>query len=185
VTGALPTHYARALADAVFRPDSGLDPREAISQLKQIEELIAGSRDLQIALNSPAVNKQRKIAVLSRLAEDLGLHRVVRNFLLVVVTHRRTAEWTGIRERFEEIVDERLGWVRAEIASAQQLTAEQRAEVENALGTALGKSIRADYTIDPTLLEGIRARVASKEYDASLRGKLEDMRRQLTGAAAV
>jgi F-type H+-transporting ATPase subunit delta len=185
VTGALPTHYARALADAVFRPGSGLDPRDAISQLKQLEDLIAGSRDLQIALNSPAVNKERKMAVLSRLADDMGLHRVVRNFLLVVVTHRRTAEWASIRERFEEIVDERLGWVRADIASAHELTPEQRAEVEKTLGTTLGKQIRADYTIDATLLDGIRARVASKEYDASLRGKLEDMRRQLTGAAAV
>ena len=185
MTGALPTHYARALADAVFRPGSGLDPREAVSQLRRVGDLIGGSKDLQIALNSPAVNKDRKMAVLSRLAVDLGLHRVVRNFLLVVVTHRRTAEWARITERFDELVDERLGWVRADVASAQELTQEQRAEVESTLGTALGKSIRANYTIDPTLLEGIRAQVASKEYDASLRGKLEDMRRHLKGAVAV
>ena len=125
------------------------------------------------------MNKQRKVAVLSRLAEELALHRIIRNFLLVVATHRRTVQWKEIESRFEEIVDERLGWVHAEIASATELTPGQREQVERFLGSSLGKFIRANYTIEPTLLEGIRARVASKEYDASLRGKLESMRRRL------
>lgn len=185
MTGAVATHYAQALADAVFRPDSGLDPREVIPQLKQVEELISGSKDLRIALDSPAVNKKRKTAVLSRLAEEMGLHRLVRNFLMVVATHGRMLQWKEIEKRYEEILDERLGWVHAEIASAQELTPQQREEVERTLGETLGKFIRADYTIDRNLLEGIRARVASKEYDASLRGKLESMRRQLKAEAAV
>lgn len=185
MTGAVPTHYAEALANAAFRPDSGLEPGEAVSQLKRIEQLFGESKDLRLVLNSPAVNKKRKVAVLSRLAEEMNLHRLVRNFVMVVATHGRTARWKEIEERFEEIVDERLGWVRAEIASAQELTPQQREEVERALGAKLGKFIRADYTIEPTLLDGIRARVAAKEYDASLRGKLESMRRQLKTEAAV
>jgi F-type H+-transporting ATPase subunit delta len=185
VTGAVPTHYAEALAEAVFRPDSGLEPRDAIPQLKRVEDLMAESKDLQLVLSSPAVNKKHKVAVLSRLADEMGLHRLIRNFLMVVATHGRTARWKEIEARFEEIVDERLGWVRAEIASAQELTPQQREEIERALGENLGKYIRADYTIDRNLLEGIRARVASKEYDASLRGKLESMRRQLKTEAAV
>ncbi len=185
MSGAVPTHYAQALADAVFRPESGLDPRAAIEQLKQIEEMIGSSSDLQLVLNSPAVNKRRKAAVLSKLADQLGAHRLVRNFLLVVATHRRTAQWKEIEARFEEIVDERLGWVHAEISSAQELTAEQREEIERALGLTLGKFIRPNYTIERSLLEGVRARVASKEYDASLRGKLESMRRRLKAEQAV
>ncbi len=184
MSGAVPSHYAEALADAVFGPNSGLDPREAVSQLTRVEELMGESRDLQIALNSPAVSKSRKVAVLSQLAGQLGLHRLILNFLMVVATHRRTTQWSEIRTRFEDLVDERLGWVHAEIASAQELNPQQREEVERALGTQLGKFIRANYTIDPALLEGIRARVASKEYDASLRGKLESMRRQLKAEAA-
>lgn len=182
--GAAAGQYAEALANAVFRPDSGLDPRQAMEQLGQVKELINSSRDLGLVLNSPAVNRQRKIAVLSRLAEELGVHRLVRNFVLVVATHRRIAQWQEIESQFAEIVDERLGWVRAEIASAQELTPQQREEVERALGSTLGKFVRANYTIEPALLEGIRARVASKEYDASLRGKLESMRRQLKAESA-
>ncbi len=47
------------------------------------------------------------------------------------------------------------------------------------LGTKLGKYVRAHYQIDPALIGGVRARVASKEYDATVRGKLEGLRQRL------
>lgn len=179
MTGALATHYARALADAVFAPDSGLSPDEAVAQMASVDSLISGSPDLKRALLSPAVNKREKSAVISKLADELGLHRLVRNFLLVIVSHRRVHELSGIRQEFQAVVDERLGWVPADITSAQELTPEQKGEIERALGTKLGKFIRANYRVDSGLLAGLRARVASKEYDASLRGKLESMRQRL------
>jgi F-type H+-transporting ATPase subunit delta len=86
-----------------------------------------------------------------------------------------------IRLEFENEVDQRLGWLRAEITSAHELTGAQREEVERALGTKLGKFIRADYKIDPALLGGIRAHVGSREYDASLAGRLTGLRQQLLG----
>jgi F-type H+-transporting ATPase subunit delta len=141
--------------------------------------MLTGSKDLERALLSPAVSKSRKKAVVSRLADDLGLHRLVRNFLLVLVSHRRTFALPAIRQEFQAVVDERLGWIPAEIASAKELSPEQRENIERVLGTKLGKFIRAHYTVDPALLGGVRARVASKEYDATVRGKLESMRQRL------
>jgi F-type H+-transporting ATPase subunit delta len=179
MTGALATHYARALADAVFAPNSGLSPEEAVVQMASVNSLISGSAELKRALLSPAVNKREKSAVVSKLADELGLHRLLRNFLLVIVSHRRVHEISGIRQQFEVVVDERLGWVPADITSAQELTPEQKEDIERALGSKLGKSIRAHYRVDSGLLAGLRARVASKEYDASLRGKLEGMRQRL------
>jgi F-type H+-transporting ATPase subunit delta len=178
VTGALATHYARALADAVLGPNSDLTPEQALEQLQNAESVLTGSQLLK-ALLSPAVNKKRKSAIVSRLSDELGFHRLIRNFLMVVLSHGRTKELHTIREQFESVVDERLGWVPGEITSAQELTAAQKQEVERVLGTRLGKFIRAHYRIDPDLLGGIRARVASRQYDASLRGRLEGMRQKL------
>lgn len=179
---ALAAHYARALADAVFSPNSGLSPEAAIEQFRAAESLISSSKQLERAMLSPAVLKKRKEAVISRLADDLGLHRIIRNFLLVVISHRRPKELTAMRREFESAVDERLGWVAAEISSARELAPEQKEQVERALGVKLGKFIRAHYLVDPTLLAGVRARVASKEYDATLRGKLESMRQRLAAS---
>ncbi len=176
---ALASHYARAFADAVFRPNSGLSPAEARSQLAIVAEMVANSQELRIALLSPAVTKSRKEAIVARLADDLGLHRLIKNFLLVLVSHRRSGQLRTIQKHFDLIADEREGWIRAEITSAKNLTPPQREQIERALGSKLGKFIRAHYIVDPALIAGIRARVASVEYDASLRGKLDQMRERL------
>ncbi len=180
MTGAMATHYARALAETVFKPGSGLSPQDAVTQLRSAEALVSGSKELQLALLSPAVSRTRKLAVLAKLAEALGLHRIVRNFLSVIVSHRRTNEFKAMRQAFEQVVDERLGWVPAEITSARDLSPAQKEEIERVLGSKLGKFIRADYKVDPAVLAGVRARVASREYDATLKGKLESMRQRLT-----
>lgn len=177
--GALAAHYARALADAVFAPDSGLRPEDAVEQLRAVDSLFSQSEQLQRALLSPAVTKPRKSAIVRQLASELGVHRRIQNFLLVLVSHRRTKELSAIRRSFEEVVDERLGWLPAVITSAKELAPDQREHIERALGTKLGKFIRAHYEVDERLIGGVRARVASREYDASVRGRLESLRRQL------
>ena len=179
MTGALAAHYARALADAVFGPESGLDAHDAVVQMAEATALVSGSKELERALLSPAVNRAKKAAVINKLADQAGFHRLIRNFLLVLVNHRRIKELRGIRDQFEAEVDSRTGWAPAEITSAQTLGDEQKQEIERALGTKLGKYIRAHYTVDESLLAGVRARVAAVEYDATLRGKLEGMRQKL------
>lgn len=179
MASALARHYASALADAVFAPNSGITPEQAVAQFRSAESLISSSKELNLALLSPAVNKPRKQAVVAKLGEMMGLHRVMRNFLLVIVSHRRVLDLKAMRESFEDVVDERLGWVKAEIASAHDVAPAQKEAIERALGSQLGKFIRATYVVDPSLIGGVRARVASKEYDATVRGKLENMRQRL------
>jgi F-type H+-transporting ATPase subunit delta len=95
------------------------------------------------------------------------------------VSHRRTRDLAAMQKQFDLIVDERTGWLPADITSARELTADQREHIEKALGTKLGKFIRAHYRVDPALIGGVRAHVASKEYDATVRGKLESLRSRL------
>ncbi len=179
MTDALSSHYAEALANAVFAPGSDLSPEAASEQLKAAAGLLGKSQDLSLAMLSPAVNKARKQAVIGKLADELGLHRLIKNFLLVIVSHRRTRELPAMQQSFDLIVDERTGWVPAEITSARELSPEQRRDIERALGTRLGKFIRARYQVDPSLIGGVRAHVAAKEYDATVRGQLESMRSRL------
>jgi F-type H+-transporting ATPase subunit delta len=180
---ALSKHYAEALANAVFAPDSGLSPDDARQQLRAMVETITGSDDLMKALLSPAVNKAHKQAIAAKVADLLGLNRLIKNFLLVVVSHRRIRELPAMQQEFDLIVDERTGWIPAQIESARELTPEQRQQIEKALGTKLGKFIRAHYRVNPSLIGGIRAFVASRAYDATVRGKLEAMRAQLAAHA--
>ena len=77
---ALASHYAKALADAVFRPDSGISAQDATEQLRTAAAVIAESGELRKVLLSPAVARAKKKAVIERLASLLGAHRLIDNF---------------------------------------------------------------------------------------------------------
>ena len=179
MTGASASHYARALADAVMSPDSGLDPRKAIEQLHAVERLLASSKDLQLVLVSPMINKAEKFNVLRRFSGQLELHATVRNFWLLVASHRRTGEIRRMVTQFEQIVNERLRLTAIEVTSRRELTGNQKEEIERVLVDKLGKAIEVHYKLDPSLLGGIKALITSKEYDATIRGGLERLRAQL------
>jgi len=179
---ALSDHYAQALADAVFAGESGLAPDEAIKQLAAAADLLQSSEQLRLILLSPAVPRAKKTELVGKLLDEQGVHRLIRNFLMVIVEHRRIGELDRIQSSFEQAVDERQGFVRAEIISAYELTEAQRQELLHALGTKAGKFIRPVYKIDKNILGGVIARLGSKEYDGSLTGRLAAMRRRLTPA---
>ncbi len=182
MTGAVASHYAHALADAVFSDDQELPPQDAVQQLASAAALVKESKQLESALLSPAVNRNQKSAVINELADRMQWHRLIRNFFLLLVSHRRTKELAAIRDEFEAAVDERTGWLPAQIASAQALSEDQKKQIEQALGNKLGKRIRAHYAVDENLLAGVRARAGGVEYDASLRGKLNGLRSRLAAA---
>jgi F-type H+-transporting ATPase subunit delta len=173
---AISTRYARALVDVVTEPGSNIDPQTAMEQLRQVAAMIAASDDLRNALLSPAVSPSRKRAVIAKL---INVHVKIRNFLYVVIDHRRVHEIPSIAEAFEVLLDEHLGFVRADVSSARDLNQEQRAALEVQLTRMSGKKAKLKFTTDPALVAGVVARVGSRVYDGSVRGQLERLRTTL------
>jgi F-type H+-transporting ATPase subunit delta len=171
------TRYARALVDVVAAPGSGVEPERVLAQLRSIESIIASSLELRTALLSPAVSPNRKRAVMARLTEPVRLDQAVRNFLFVVIDHRRTHEFASIVEAFEALLDERMGYIQTSVSSAHALTGAQRARLETQLSRLSGKKAKLKFTIDESLLGGIVARLGSTVYDGSVRGQLERLKR--------
>ncbi|HEY7337076.1 MAG TPA: ATP synthase F1 subunit delta [Bryobacteraceae bacterium] len=176
------SRYARALVDVVTAPQSAVSAAAALEQLRSLEGLIAASADLRNALLSPAVSPSRKRAVMAKLTEPLGIAKPVRNFLFVVLDHRRVIEFSSIVEAFEALVDERLGYVRADVSSAQPLPEGQRARLEAEISRVAGKKAKLKFTIDPGLVAGVVARIGSTVYDGSVRGQLDRLRLMLAKA---
>lgn len=178
------SRYARALVDAVLSDRSPVRPGEAVTQLKGIEELLASSTELRSILETPAVPDARKKAVLELLARRGGASPLIVNFLKVLVDHKRIGLLSEIRSAFELLLDEHLGYVRVEVASATPLEDHQRKQLEAELMQLSGKQVRMHTTVDPELLGGVVARLGSTVYDGSIRGQLEAMRRQFTSESA-
>jgi len=177
---ALATRYASALADVVTTGASAMPPQDAAGQLRSFESALQLSPELRSALITPAVPLARKRAVVGRVAGILNLSRIARNFLMVLVDHRRIAALPKIIQRFEEVIDERLGFARAEVVSARDLTEPQRAALSAELERLSGKRVRMQFAVDGLLIGGVIARIGSTVYDGSVRGQLEALERRLT-----
>jgi F-type H+-transporting ATPase subunit delta len=176
---AIATRYARALADIVFSPGAEVSPQQALEDLKSFESLVSSSVDFKTILMSPAASAPKKRAIVSRFAAALPISTIIKNFLLVVVDHRRIGLLKEIRQSLETQIDERTGVIRAEIHSARSLEQGEQLAIEGALTRMTGKQIRSQYAVDPDLIGGVTARVGSRMFDGSVRGQLAGMRRKL------
>jgi len=173
---AIASRFARALADILTTPEAADD---AVAKLRAFQDLQQASPELRNILISPAVPARKKRAAAARLAEQLGFPAVLRNFLFVLIDHRRTAMLGEILASLEAQLDERRGIVRADVTSARPLEDGQRQEIEAALRRATGKQVFGKYAVDEALIGGLVARVGSRVYDGSVRGQLQAMRSRL------
>lgn len=175
--------YARALADLAMKPGAAA-PQTIVGDLAKLEQALAVSQDLRTAMQSPAVPRARKHAVLKHLTKDLSLADLVRRFVMVLIDRRRVPLLGEIREAFETVMDERLGVVRVDVISARELTAGQRETLLNEFSRATGKRARARFEVSGELIGGVVARVGSTVFDGSVRGQLEALKQRMVGAGA-
>lgn len=177
---AVAARYANALADVVTGSASALKPEQALVELRAFDALLRESPELHNALVTPAVAGSRKKAVVGRLADVLNLSRITRNFLFVLVDHRRITSLSDIIRTFEEVVDARLGFAQAQVSSAAGLSETEQRALAAQLERLTGKRIRMRFSIDPSLIGGAVARIGSTVYDGSVRGQLAALERRLS-----
>ncbi len=179
ISSAIASRYAGALVDVVTAPATHLEPAEAVGQLRAFSGALESSTELRHVLASPAVSPARKRTVVRRLADRLELAAIVRNFLLVLVDHRRSAALAEIIDSFELLLDERLGFARAEVQSARDMDERQRTDLAARLSQLTGRQVRMRFSVEPGLIGGVVARIGSTVYDGSVRGQLNALGRSL------
>jgi F-type H+-transporting ATPase subunit delta len=180
MASAVSTRYAQALADVVTKSGSALTPQNAVAELGSFQSVLESSREFRATLLSPAIPGSRKKAAVSRIADVLGLSGITRNFLFILIDHRRIPALGEILRTFEEVLDARLGFARAEITSARELDDAQRSALNSSLERLTGKRVRARFTVNESLIGGAVARIGSTVYDGSIRAQLNSLGRQLS-----
>jgi len=178
---AVASRYARALVDVVLDPNARAQPQQIAAELRAFSGVLASTAELRHALASPSVATARKKTIIGRIADRLELSRITHNFLYVLNHHRRLDALEAVVDTFEVLLDERLGFTRAHVTSAQELDAGQQSALEAELAKLTGKRVRLKFATDRNLIGGLVARIGSTVYDGSVKGRLESLGRQLTG----
>src|SRR5215470_698553 len=97
---AVSIRYARAFAEVLFAHK--LDPASAVGQLNDVEQLLAANDVLRRVWENPAIPSEQKVAVLDGIAKKTGYSREVRNFLAVIIEHRRVALLPQISRQLQQ-----------------------------------------------------------------------------------
>jgi F-type H+-transporting ATPase subunit delta len=171
--------YARAFADVVI--DKQLDPARTLAEAQQIAGLFRESKELREVWETPSIPTEQKRAVLDAIVKRAGMSQMLRNFVAVLIDKERIRFLAEIVAQFARDINERLGFVDAEVTTTRELTANERAELEADLARVIGKKVRARYDQDRSILGGAIARVGDAVYDGSVKGQLERIREQLVG----
>lgn len=173
---AVARRYAAALADVALE-EKNADVVEA--GLASFTDVFFESADLRNFLESPGISPESKRRAIEEIAKRMRLSPALRNFIYIVVDHRRTEMIREIEAAFREELNARLGIADAEVTSARELSDAEKKELTAALERRTGKKIEANFREDKTLLGGAVVRVGSTIYDGSVREQLERLRERL------
>ncbi len=165
--------YARALFDLAL-DNKAVDAVE--TDLKALKAALGESADLRLALSSPVFSAEDKGKALTAIGQAIGFNAITLKFIGLLAANRRAAALLAVIAAYARLSAAHHGVVAAEVTTAIALTAAQAQGVKAALAQALGMEPRITTRVDPTILGGLKVKVGSRLFDASLRSKLDSLK---------
>jgi F-type H+-transporting ATPase subunit delta len=146
------------------------------ADLKSLKAMRADSKDLATLISSPRFSAESKAAGLLAVARQAGFNATTQKFLGLICANRRAAELPRVIAAYERLAATERGAISAEVITARPLSPEQQSGLAAALRMAFGKDPEIETRVDPAILGGLKVRVGSRLYDASLKSKLDQLK---------
>jgi F-type H+-transporting ATPase subunit delta len=169
--------YARALFEVASEQDS-LD--ELHDQLGAFADAIHENRDLAVFFFSPYFSVVEKKAGLERTVVDAN--PAFANFLQALIERHRMPAIFRIRAQFDGLWDEERKLLPVQVTSAIELDKKLVESLGERIGEQIDRKIEVSNNVDPDILGGIVLRVGNLILDASIRNRLEQLRKQVAQA---
>jgi F-type H+-transporting ATPase subunit delta len=171
--------YARSLFE-VARDQGKLD--ELREQLAQFADALDQNRELAVFFFSPYFSTKEKQDGLERLLD--GAEQTFLNFLKLLIENHRMPVIFRTRQQFERLWERENQLLPVDITSAIALDQETTESLGRTIGERAGRKVRLAAHVDPDILGGIVLRVGNSILDASIRNRLEQLRRHVAQGAA-
>jgi F-type H+-transporting ATPase subunit delta len=170
---------ARPYAEAVFRLAKQANALAAWSDALNLIATVYRDPQMQAAVANPKVTPSEIERLMLAICGE-RIDGVARNLIQLLVHNRRLSLLTEIRALFEQLKLEDEGKLDAKISSAFPMEDTQRNHVVNLLSSRFKRKINATVIVDSNLIGGIKVEVGDKIWDASVRGRLQNMAAALT-----
>jgi ATP synthase F1 delta subunit len=170
--------YSRSLFE-VAKESGNLD--EIKQQLGEFADALDQTRELAVFFFSPYFSTEEKKDGLKRAVEDADEALV--NFLELLVEKHRMPAIFRIRRQFDELWQEENRLLSVQVTSAIELDEGTVTQIGDTIGEQTGRKIELTSEVNPDILGGIVLRVGNSILDASIRNRLERLRKQVAKAA--
>ena len=172
----------RVYAEALFEVAREKGKLDAIgADLAQFADAVEGNRDMQVFLFSPHFASAEKAEGLRRAIDGADPELV--NFLELLVEKGRTTELFRIRREFEALWKKENKRIDVTVTSAVELDPAVVAKVGEEIERQTGQTVELASRVDDEILGGIVLQVGNKILDASIRSRLEKLRKSVAQAA--
>ncbi|MFZ5876974.1 MAG: ATP synthase F1 subunit delta [Nitrospirota bacterium] len=171
--------YAKALFELTKADPHRVAIADALSALGR--QLDAKGPMADACLN-PRYPVEAKRAVLKTAVERAGAGDLAVKFLHLLLKKNRLSFVSAIARAYQTLVDEEAGRRRVTVTAAKALDEQEQAALKRRLESVTGRTVSLEVTVDPAVLGGVVIRSGSLYYDASLKGQLERLRRELVSS---
>lgn len=172
--------FARPYARAILDVAGSASAQGVRGDLQRFETARRSAADLHDLYANPGIDHAVKLKVTSAIGAKLGLSELALKVLGLLITNHRINDLGAIVEALGEYIRQATNTVAANVRTAHELSAAERAELQSTLERRFGRSVELEVTTDPGLLGGFVAKVGSEIYDVSVVGKIERFRESLS-----
>jgi F-type H+-transporting ATPase subunit delta len=134
--------------------------------------------ELREFLRNPQLDPRAKAAALEAVLGDAD--ELIRNFMRLLAEKGRAAQIEEIREEFERLAAAEERRLEVELTTAVELDRAEERKILRQIERATGRKVDATQKVDPDLIGGVVLQAGSLRVDASVRGRLERLRQELT-----
>ena len=169
--------YAKAILELTGSPQAA---QKVVEELRRFEAARAGSRELSEMFANPGIDASNRLAIAKTIAGRLSLSDLGLRVIDLLVRNHRINDLSSVIETLRAMVNRELGIAVAQVRTAKTLDEKETAELKTALEGKLGQKVELQLLTDPSILGGFVATVGSEVYDASVSGKINKFRKQLS-----
>lgn len=169
--------YARSLFE-VAQQQNKLDLVR--DQLGEFADALNENRELQVFFFSPYFSTAEKVDGLDRTVSDAD--PIVVNFLKLLIENHRMPVVFRLRRVFDELWLKENKLLPVQVTSAVELDPATVSQIGDRIAEQTGQKVDLSATVDPDVLGGLVVRVGNSILDASIRSRLEQLRKQVARA---
>ncbi|MEP6993366.1 MAG: ATP synthase F1 subunit delta [Acidobacteriota bacterium] len=170
--------YARAFLETA---PAQYDIAGFLESAGSLSRAILENATLRAFLAAPTVPPPAKLAAVQQLAARVGLDAFGQRFFQVMLQNRRLLDAESILKSLREANDARHGILQGRVTVAMPIGEDEKKTIEDALAGRLGRRVRLDVEVDPTILAGFVAHVGSNIFDASASTEIRRFQEEARG----